>query len=69
MSVPVYHVVFHQGHWRIKYEDLYLGEYATAEAAAGAALEVARSRLTPNLATQILTDPNGEILVCDPEYD
>jgi len=67
MPGPVYHVVFHQGHWRIKYEDLYVGEYATAEAAAAAALEVARSRVIPSLATQILTGPDGGMLVCDPE--
>jgi hypothetical protein len=48
MSSPVYIIVFHDGHWRIGYDGLHIGEYATADLAAEAALKVARSRLAPS---------------------
>jgi hypothetical protein len=39
----VYQVVFHQDQWRIRYENLLMGAFETAEAAAQAALTIARS--------------------------
>jgi hypothetical protein len=67
MTVPTYAIVFHGGCWRIRYEDLYLGQYETPAAAAEAALKVAQSRLEPSLKTQVITNLNGEIVVGDPE--
>jgi hypothetical protein len=60
MSAPVYYIVFHEGHWRIKYEGLYLGEFPTAAAAAESATEVARSRLETTPSPQIVIDPIKE---------
>jgi len=62
----VYHIVFHQEYWRIEFAGLYLGEFATAEAAAEAALQVARSRIDAN-GVQILTDGDGRMTVREPE--
>jgi hypothetical protein len=64
--MTVYHVVFHQDQWRIRYENLLIGAFETAEAAAQAALTIARSRFAPHPHTQIFTDLNGEITVREP---
>ena len=66
MAAPVYHIVFHQEYWRIEYAGLHLGEFGTAEAAANAALQVARSRIGAN-GVQIVTDHEGRITVGEPE--
>jgi hypothetical protein len=65
MAAPVYNVVFHEGHWRIRYENLYFGEFGTAETAAQAALEVARSRIAAN-GVCITINADGEISVGEP---
>ena len=67
MAAPVYHIVFYQGHSRIEFEGLYLGEFATAAAAGETALRIARSRLAPSPSTQIIIAPNGEIIIGDLE--
>lgn len=67
MTAPVYRMVFHEGHWRISFEGLLIGAYETAQAAAEAALDIAKSRITPSDSTHIATAPNGEITVGDPE--
>jgi hypothetical protein len=66
VTAPVYHIVFHQGSWRIEYAGLHLGEFGTAEAAADAALKVARSRIDAN-GVQIFTDGDGRMTVREPE--
>jgi hypothetical protein len=67
MSKPVYSVVLREGCWQIKFEDVYLGEYATAEEAAQAALQIARSRFDPSPHTKIIINANGDITVGDPD--
>jgi hypothetical protein len=67
MAGPVYHIVFHEGHWRIEFEGLYLGEFATAAEAGETALRIARCRLVPSSNTKITTAPNGELIVADLE--
>ena len=67
MATAVYHIVFHEGHWRIEYLGLYLGEFATAAAASETALRIANSRLTPSPDTQIMTGPNGETTIGEPD--
>jgi hypothetical protein len=62
MAAPVYHIVFHQEYWRIEYAGLHLGEFGTAEAAADAALQVARSRIDAN-GVRIFTDADGRMTV------
>jgi hypothetical protein len=66
VTAPVYHIVFHQEYWRIEFAGLYLGEFETAEAAADAALQVARSRIGAN-GTRIFTDREGRMTVREPE--
>jgi hypothetical protein len=66
MAAPVYHIVFHQGCWRIEYQGLYLGEFATAAEASETALKIAKCRLVPSPDTEIRTAPNGEITVGNP---
>jgi hypothetical protein len=48
MAAPVYHIVFHQGCWRIEYQGLYWGEFATAAEASETALKIAKCRLVPH---------------------
>jgi hypothetical protein len=67
MASPVYRVVQQDRHWCINFDGLLIGEYATAEEAAEAALTVARSRLAPNPEIRIETAATGEITVGDPE--
>jgi hypothetical protein len=66
MATPVYHIVFDQGCWRIEYQGLHWGEFATAVEASETALRIANSRLTPSPDTQIMTGPNGEITIGEP---
>jgi hypothetical protein len=66
MPGPVYDVVFHEGHWRIRYQDLHIGAFETAEAATEAALRVVRSRIGTNGA-QVLGRADGAITVGDAE--
>ena len=66
MPGPVYQIVFSQGHWRIEYAGFHLGEFATAETAAEAALKVARSRIGAN-GVQIFTDGHGRMTVREPD--
>jgi hypothetical protein len=66
VTAPVYYIVFHQERWRIEYAGLYLGEFGTAEAAADAALQVARSRIGAK-SPQIFTDGDGRMTVREPE--
>jgi hypothetical protein len=65
MAAPVYRIVFHEEHWRIGFEGLHIGEYKTAQAAAEAALGIAKSRITPSRSIHIATAPNGEVTVGD----
>jgi len=67
MMVPTYAIVFQDGYWRIRYDGLDVGQYETPEAAAEAALSVARSRFRPSPKTQIITGSNGDMTVGDPE--
>jgi hypothetical protein len=67
MAAPVYRIVFHEGHWRIKYEGMHLGVYQSAEKAAEAALRIAQSRLTPSARTRIINGPEGEMTIGDSE--
>lgn len=66
MPAPVYTIMFHDGYWRIGYLDLHIGEFATAEAAAETALQIARSRINGN-GVQIFTDGEGRMTVREPE--
>jgi hypothetical protein len=65
MAAPIYDVVFHEGHWRISYANLYFGKFGTAEAAADAALTVARSRISAN-SICIMINADGKISVGEP---
>jgi hypothetical protein len=65
--MATYDVVFHEGHWRIGYDGLHIGEYATADLAAEAALRIARSRFAPSPRTQINKGPDGAITIGDAE--
>jgi hypothetical protein len=67
MSKPVYHVVFHDGWWRIKFEGLHIGEFDSAETATDAALKVARSRLGPSPDVAVKNRSDGELIIGDPE--
>jgi hypothetical protein len=67
MAAPVYYVVFQDGHWRIRYEKFHLGEFLTSEAAAHAALRIARSRLTAHSSVGIFTLGDGTITIREPE--
>jgi hypothetical protein len=67
MTAPVYYVVFHDGHWRIRYEEFHLGEFLTSAAAAHAALQIARSRLTAHPSVGIFTLGDGTITIREPE--
>ena len=60
MSLPIYYVRLHEGHWRIRFEDRYFGQYDTAQAAAEAATRVATSHLTPNLQTRVVVEQDGQ---------
>lgn len=67
MPLPVYYVQHHQGHWRIRYEGRYFGEYETAEAAAGLATLLAKSHLVPDLPTRVVIEKDGQSLTWEPE--
>jgi hypothetical protein len=62
----VYNIVLHEGHWRIEFDGLFIGQFPTAEAAAEAALKIAQSRVAPSAGTRITVAPNGDLSVCDP---
>jgi hypothetical protein len=66
VTTAVYHIVFHEGCWRIEYAGLHFGEYETAERAADAALHVAQSRICAN-GVRIFTDHDGHMTVRDRE--
>jgi hypothetical protein len=63
----MYYVVYYDGAWRIRFENLHLGHFATAETASEAALKVAQSRFEPNPRVQVTNGPDGEITIGDPE--
>lgn len=67
MTAPVYYVIFDDGHWRIRYEKFLLGEFLTSEAAAHAALRIARSRLAAHSSVGIFTLSDGTITIREPE--
>lgn len=67
MTAPVYYVVFQDGHWRIRYEDFHLGEFVTSEAAAQAALQIARSRLYAAPLVEIHKESDGTIAIRTPD--
>lgn len=67
MTAPIYYVVFHDGHWRIRYETFYLGEFQTADAAAQAALQIAQCRYNANPRVGIFTDNEGGIAIREQE--
>ena len=67
MSTASYSIVFYDGCWRIKYLDLHLGEFASAQAAVQAALKVINSRLASGQKVKIQKLPNGEMFIGNPE--
>jgi hypothetical protein len=67
MTAPVYYVVFQDGHWRIRYEGFHLGEFVTSEAAAQAALQIARSRLYAAPLVEIHKESDGTIAIRTPD--
>jgi hypothetical protein len=67
MSKPVYHIVFHDGHWRIRFENLHIGEFRSADMAVGAALQVVNSSLDPSPRAVVMTGSDGEITIGHPE--
>ncbi len=67
MSTASYSIVFYDGYWRIKYLDLHLGEFASADSAVKAVMKVIKSRLASGQEVMIEKLPNGETIIGNPE--